>query len=274
MEPAEFLTKHLTESEVRDGAIIAVAPMPAETAAWNSPTTSDGKLGGVATLMLTLRTVRDNYAVDADRVFLLGRGDGVAAALSLAARFPHRFAGVIGMAGDAGETPHVNFKNLPTYFQGAGGQATAFEQKIQQAGYANCTLKADATVTDIWAWMQAHPRVAVPKEIALSPVTPQASKAYWIELPATDAAGGVHVTAAADRASNTITITGKGVRSVKVFLSDALVDLSKPVKIVLNGVERQEVIARSVDEMLLLMFRGTSDAGMVFVAQRDFDLPS
>ena len=80
------------------------------------------------------------------------------------------------------------------------------------------------------------------------------------------------ITAEADRASNTITITGEGVESVMIYFNDELVDLDKPVKIVLNGREREDVIPRSLDDLLALIVRGTSDSGKIYVARRSYDL--
>jgi hypothetical protein len=264
--PSEFLQKYWIENDVRDKALFAVVGMPDATATWAQLD------GGIGAVMLSLFDVTSRFNVDRDRVYLLGRGEGVAVAVALGSMYPQRFAAIVGTAGDAGKTDPANFQNLPTYFQGAGGDATAFEAKNKELGYNNCTLNAAAAVPDMWSWMQSHPRVANPAKVTLVPGVPAPSKAYWIGIQPTEGKD-LSISAEADRATNTITIKATGVPSVQVFLNDVLVDLSKPIKVVLNGHEQQDVIPRSIEDFLDLLQRGTSDAGMVYVARKAYDLP-
>jgi hypothetical protein len=270
--PDQFLTEHWTDAGVREEALIGVVEMPPELNAWDEIMTEADTPGGLYRVMTTLRALRDTFAIDPNRVYLVGRGEGVEAAMSLASKFPHIFAGVIGQAGDAGEVQAANFRNLPTYLQGSGAQGTAFNDAIAAAEYGNCTLAAEATPAELWAWIVENPRQANPVKVTLRPGTPIPYKAYWIEIPPTEASD-ITIEAVADRETNTITVTGEGVEAVTIFFNDALVDLSKPVKVVLNGREQEELIPRSVDEMLSLIVRGTSDSGKVYVALRRYDLP-
>jgi hypothetical protein len=271
MSPDQFLTEHWTEATVRDSALIAAVAMPTDTAAWTETQTADGNHGGVAVIMLALRGLREKYAIDPNRVYLVGREQGVPAAVSLASKFPHLFAGVVGQAGDVGEVDFHNFRNVPSFLQGGGAQATAFLEAIDGADYKNCTLKPEADEAEVWAWIEQNPRLSNPAKVTLRPGAPIPNKAYWIEVPPTDASNAT-ITAEADRASNTITITGEGVESVMIYFNDELVDLDKPVKIVLNGREREDVIPRSLDDLLALIVRGTSDSGKIYVARRSYDL--
>ena len=262
---AEFFTKYWPEPEVRDNAIMVAVTMPADPAKWAGQ-------DGIYAVMYTLGDVFKNYTVDRDRVYIVGRAEGVPLAVLLGSMYPQRFAGIVGNAGDAGEASHLNFQNLPTYFQGAGAQATAFEAKIKEAGYNNCTVKSDATTADIWSWMKANPRISNPAKVTLSPGSPTPSKAYWIEIAPTEGLKGV-ITGEADRSTNTITIKATSVRQVTVYLNDVLVDLSKPITVVLNGREQKLQVRRSLDDMLI-MLSSKSDAGMLYVVKHDFDLPS
>lgn len=264
LAPQEFLTEQLADAGLRDGAALAAVTMPADTTKWNGD-------DGIRAVMLTLKDLRNKVAIDPDRVYLLGRDTGVATALQIGSRFPQVFAGVIGNAGDAGEVGHANFHNLPTFFQGGGGQVSAFEAKIKEAGYNNCEVKADAAVTEIWAWMQRTPRVSNPAKVTFVPGVPIPSRAYWIAIPPTEGVTGV-VTAEADRGTNTIVIHTPAVRSVTVYYNNEIVDLSKPVKIVINGSERQEKIVPTVENWLAL-FAATNDPGRVYVERREYDVP-
>jgi hypothetical protein len=264
MTGEQFLQEHWLDSAVRDAAVIAAPDMPENVDEWTQN-------AGIGRLMQTFANVRDTVAIDFDRVYLVGRGEGVHAALSLAAMFPHLFAGVVGRAGDAGPVRAENFSNLPTFFQGGGAEATAFSEAAAEFG--NCTLKPEASEDDVWAWMQEHPRNSNPAKVTLVAGKPIPNKAYWVEIPPVASDGGVVVTAEADRESNTVTVTGTGASTVTLFFNDQLVDLGKPIKLVLNGAEQEVVVPRSVDDLLRLIERGTSDPGKLYVATATYDLP-
>lgn len=272
----QFLTEFWIEPELRDHALLAAVDMPEALDTWDELFVEvDGARvsGGLSYLMTVFKDVRENYAVDSERVYLVGRGAGVPVAMKLGSFFPQNFAGVIGRAGDAGVVTWENFQNLPVLLLGAGSQATEFEEKTKAAGYAIATLQPEADGGAIWTWIQDHPRNANPSKVTLVPGSPIPSKAYWLEVPPTDVEPGTFVKAEADPATNTIKIEGKGVRAVRLYLHDLLVDLDKPVKVVLNGQEQQTQIPRSLDDFLDLLVKGTSDAGRPYVAFRGFDLP-
>lgn len=270
MSPTTFLQEQLLDPALRDGAILAAVEMPSDPATWSVIRTEGGRMGGLYAIMKTLAEVRQSVAVDPDRVFVVGRQQGAAAAMTIVGKFPHLFAGAAALAGDIGDISSTNFCNVPTFLQG-GAQSTTFEEQNKQAGYNNCTIKSDATPADFWSWAQQTVRVSNPAKIALEPEPLGAFKAYWIEFEPTEGLKGV-INATADKSSNTIKIDASGIRTITVYFNDAIVDLSKPVKIVLNGQEQEVEIARSVDDFLLLIGRGTSDAGKLYVATRPFDL--
>lgn len=274
--PDLFLQEEWLEQALRDHAILVACEMPTELASWTEGQTSDGKSGGIAVAMKTLRHVRDNFAVDADRVYVAGRETGVPVAVLLGSRFPHLFAGVVGRAGDIGKTVGCeNFRNLPTFFAGAGGEASTFEEKNKAAGYNNCTLKPDGSDADVWTWIQDHPRVANPPKITLAG-TPIPNNAYWLRIPPTDTQGtAARIDAEIEPGTNTVKITSAGgIKNVTLRFNDQLVDLSKPVKIVLNGTAQESVMPRNLDDTLDMMFNGTSDPGRVYTATKSFDIPA
>lgn len=272
-KPGDHLREKWIAQAIRENAILAAVPMPADVAQW-SEVGSAGKWGGAANLFTVFREVTLTYATDFDRVYLAGRGDGVAAAAAIASRNPDRFAGVIGRTGDPGEISTENFRNLPTFFAGAGAGATAFAEKCTKAGNDNCILKPEGTEDDIWAWIQDHPRISNPTQVVLFPDSPLHYKAYWLQVPPWDGEGTANVKATIDRASNTITIDGEGFTGVILYFNDVLVDLDKPVKIVCNGSEHLDVIPRSLATTLDLYVSSRSDPGKVYTATRNYDLPA
>lgn len=272
------ITDHLTEKwisqEIRENAILAGVPMPGDDLSVWSEAGEPGKPGGGANVLTVFREVSHTYAIDFDRIYLAGRGEGVAAALAIANRYPDRLAGVIGRSGDPGDTACENFRNLPTFFAGAGAGATALADKIGKAGYNNCTLKPEATEQDVWAWIQDHPRISNPAEVVLLPGVRFPNKAYWLEIPPWDGLGKALIKATIDRGANTIVVDGEGMTSVTLFFNDILVDLDKPVKVVCNGAEHIDLIPRNLSTTLELIVRARSDPGKLYTAIKKFDLPA
>lgn len=272
------VTDHLTEkwlsADIRDNAILAAVPMPGDDIATWADTGVSGKPGGGAHVLIVFREVSRTYAIDFDRVFLAGRGEGVAAAVAIASRYPDRLAGVIGRSGDPSEIPCENFRNLPTFFAGGGAGATAFSEKGAKAGYNNCTLKPEGQEADVWAWIQDHPRISNPAEVVLLPGVQFPNKAYWLQIPPWDGQGTALIKATIDRGSNTVVVDGEGMTQVELYFNDVLVDMDKPVKVVCNGAEHLDVIPRNLTTTLDLFVRARSDPGKVYTATKQYDLPA
>jgi hypothetical protein len=246
--------------------------MPERVEDWTAPSEA-GKPTGRGHVLTALGMLRLEYGIDFDRVYLVGTGSGVAAAVDIASRSTDNFAGVIGRAGDAGKTKPDNFRNLPTFFSGAGAEATAFAEAAKALGYDNVTLQPEAKEPEIWAWIQQHARNANPPEVVLAPIESNANKAYWVELPPLEAPLTARVRAIADRDTNTITVDGEGVDWVRVYLNDEIVNLEKPLRIVANGVERKDLVPRDLLFTLTAMKLGRSDPGKVYVSTLQVDLP-
>jgi hypothetical protein len=272
-KPQDHLGDQWTLAAIKENAILVAAPMPEDPALWSEGGGPEAP-GGIAHLLTVFGAVARTYAIDFDRIYLCGRGEGVAAAVTIASRFPDRFAGVIGRSGDVGETGADNFRNLPTFFAGAGAGATAFQGKIDAAGYGNCTVKPDGSEEDIWAWIEKNPRVSNPAEVVLVPGSPFPIRAYWLEVPALDTQGGARITGKIDRATNTVTVDAEGIASTTLYFNDQLVDLDKPVKVVCNGSENVALIPRNLPLTLQLMYQSRSDPGKVYTANKTFDVPA
>src|SRR5262249_30642429 len=152
----EHISERWTDQAMRDNAILVAVTMPADTKAWTEMAAND-KEGGLSNVLLAYMDVRRTAAIDFDRVYVAGWGEGVRVATLLGQRYPDRFAGIIGRSGDPADDAVVdNFRNLPTFFAGSGTGATSFKEKADAAKYENCTLKPEAKDAEIWAWIQDH----------------------------------------------------------------------------------------------------------------------
>ena len=273
-DPQTHLNEDWVQAEVRENCVVAVSGMPEDTDLWNL-SGENGNPGGIAMVMTTLKEVMNNFAIDFDRIFLIGKGRGASAAVSIAEMFPDRFAGVVGRGGGPGEVMPNNFKNLPTFFVGADATATEFETQIQELGYENCSLNPTGKEEDIWNWLSEMKRATNPAEVTLVPGTPFPKRAYWVEVPPLDdPTRSARITARIERETNTVRIEARGVNNVTLLLNDVLVDLDQPVHVICNGVESIDEIPRDLVRTLDLMLSATSDPGRIYVATKVYSVPA
>lgn len=265
--PSQHLIERWESGDIRDAALLVAPKMPEDKSLWTDNP-------GIAAVLVTMREVSTKAAVDFDRIYLAGRGAGVAAAVAIADKFPHRFAGVIGRTGDAGPTAPNNFSNLPTMFAGGGGEATAFEKAGAELGWDNCTVSAAAQEGEIWNWIQDHPRSGYPSEVTLYPGSPFPNRAYWLEIAPGSGGADSKVSAKIDTDANTVTIEAEGLSQVELYLSDALLDLSKPIKIIANGAEISESVPRSKKQFLSMAYNRSVDPGGIYVARLAVSVPA
>lgn len=271
-KPFDYVTEEWALPELKDGAILVCVHMPADKDDWNLIQTEDKELGGVGSILTTLGAVVSSYPVDFDKVFLVGRLEGLQAVMTAANQFPDRFAGVIGRTGDFKDIGAENFRNLPTFFAGGGEGATKFKESIDAAKYENCTVAPAAKEEDIWSWVQETTRVANPTEVTLRPGVPFPNSAYWLRMPAWDGEGEARLHGKVNREENSIVVEGRGMSSVTISFNDLMLDLSKPVKVVCNGVETVELIPRSWETTLTNVYSARSDPGKLYVATRRYGI--
>lgn len=267
-QPETHIMEDWVDGSIRDNFLIASPIMPGIGGEWLETN------GGVKAVMLTLKYVRDNYAVDFDRIFIGGRGRGVETAHSIAARFPDQFAGMFGWAGDAhGEVDVLNFRNMPCYFAGGGAKASAFLEAAQAAKIETVKLQQDGKAVDIGVWANAQRRNPYPAHVNLVQKNLAPTNGYWVSIPRVDA-DLVTLEAKVDRATNTITLEGVGVDTATLYLNDAVVDLSKGITVIANGVETKFSEGRKMSQSLDLWVKGRNDGGRYFVVTRDVRLPA
>lgn len=266
VRPFDHLTEQWIDAGVRENAIVVVPQMGDDTTLWEEN-------DGLARVMGMYKHLTNNWAVDFDRIYLAGRGRGVKTALHIASIWPDRFAGVIGRTGEVGDTVPYNFGNLPTFFTGGGAKVTAFAAAAKEAGIGNVTVDAAGKEADVWKWIQDHPRVSYPTEITIV-ATAMTNRMYWLQVPRTDGLTPIKVTAKVDKATNTITVEGDGVNEFTLHFSDAVVDLSKEITVIANGLESKDRIERSFRETIRNIYYASIDPGKVLVASKPYHLPT
>lgn len=267
--PQEHIQQTWIDGGFKETVVIASPKMPGDSKTW---TEAEGRRA----ILLTLRFVTKTWAVDANRVFIGGRGRGGEAALAMAHSSPDRFAGAFAWASDAGEgLEPENLRHTPVLISGGGGRATAFADRAKAAGLEEViVLDPDAAEAEFIAWIGEKTRANYPSKITVVPQGKYPYRSHWIQFAPVSDTEGVRVDAEVDRETNTITLTSSGIREVSVFFCDDLVDMSKPVTVIANGATSKNTFPRSVNTFLKFLAQGKNDAGRTFVATKQFHLPA
>ena len=266
---AEHIRSHWSLDGLGDELILVSPTMPEDVETWDR-VMLHGRPAGLSYVLTAVRFATSRFAVDPNRVFVAGRGAGVAAALAAGDTSPHRFAGVLGRTGDAGDLPPVNLGNLAIAFFEGGEKARAFVADANEAGNDRVTLESGDDPAEILAWLLTNERHSAPLRVTVATGKPFPTHAYWLRVapstPRAWARGSI------DREKNLVRIESDGVAAVTLMLNDQLVDLTRPLRVLCNDVEHSLTPEPRVDVLLDLLQDGTCDAGRVYVTRDVFDL--
>lgn len=189
--------------------------------------------------------------VNPDKVFALGASHGGYGAFVIGPKIPHRFAAAHAAASAPtdGETMGENLRNLPfTIMTGALDNGygridrdrkfmTQVKAWRKRYGGYNVALSAPEGVGhlvpdhDVLAEMLKHKRQAWPKRLIWTQSDTVIKRFYWIEALSPVNEGHIE----ADARGNTITLKTAKQARVTLWLDSALVDLARPIKVVVNG---------------------------------------
>lgn len=194
-----------------------------------------------------LRELWTRYHVDVDRLVLEGGADAVA----FAAAQPNFYAGLVVRDADRVEPLAADLvRNLSTLSVYAVGAAESrFVQGLLEAGFPKDQLTTGgAEGLPEWLACPTLKRV-VPRSFSWTVKDHDVHQlAHWVNIEQVEAGGAatmkVEVVNDAET-QNTIQITSTGVRNLTLFLSDEVVDLNRPVRLVVNGTPMREVRVHS-----------------------------
>jgi pimeloyl-ACP methyl ester carboxylesterase len=194
--------------------------------------------------------------VDPDRVYLMGYSAGGDGVWQLAPRMADRFAAAAMMAGHPNEASLLGLRNLP-FAIFMGGEDKAYDrnkiaaqkekdldalQKEDPKGYEHFVKIykglphwMDGKDAEAVPWMAKHTRNPWPDKIVWFQDDVLHNRFYWLEIPKDSAKAGQKITATAK--DNLITLEGDVPGKITLHLSDALVNLDKPVLVKINGKE-------------------------------------
>ncbi len=205
--------------------------------------------------------------IDPDRVYLMGYSAGGDGVYQLAPRMADRLAAASMMAGHPNDASPLGLRNLPFRILMGGNDAAYNRNEVAaQWGEKLAALAADdpggyvheVTIYDglgHWMdrrdrealpWMAAHTRDPWPRKLVWRQSPRTHERFSWLAVERGTAKGGEVVRAVVD--GQTITITSNDRNAVTLRLSDALVDLDRPITVTANGTTVFEAeVGRSVE---------------------------
>ncbi len=238
------------------------------------------------------RWLLERYNVDTDRVFIDGFGIGAAAFLH-GQYTPDRYAGILlrsriyQMGSKPSEVGIANLMHLPTLFYlgtNVDKEREAEAKAVMDVMHEECCPiayrimigKGEDPFTeasfDMLDWFEQQQRDMFPRRVTLTcqqdtpiPMT----RAYWLEANDCSYKGRLD----AEVKGNTIDVKADYVKEYTVWLSDNLVDLDQPVKIVTNGETSLEEKVERDRWVLLDHVRETRDRMRTFVAKVKVKVP-
>jgi poly(3-hydroxybutyrate) depolymerase len=211
------------------------------------------------------RLIEDYVAlrgVNPNRVYLLGYSAGGDGVYQVAPRMADRFAAAAMMAGHPNDASPLGLRNLPFALfvgekdGGYGRNAAAREwsdkldrlEREDRGGYPHFVRTVagkghwmDSEDAAALPWMAARTRDPWPKRVVWEQGHRIGRRFYWLGVPEReDAAAGEVMPARgalvrAEVAGQQITLATRDYRRLVLRLSDALLDLDRPVTVVANG---------------------------------------
>ncbi|MCH7861876.1 dienelactone hydrolase family protein [Sphingomonas sp. NPDC092331] len=193
--------------------------------------------------------------VDPNRVYLMGYSAGGDGVWQLAPRMADRFAAAAMMAGHPNESSVLGLRNLPfAIFMGGADDAydrnkiaadkTAELDRLHAAdpgGYVHMSRIypglphwMDRKDAEALPWMAGFARDPWPKRIVWRQDDVTHDRFYWLRIPdAAAAKAGDEIVATVQ--GQAITLTGAVPAGMTLRLSDRLLDLDRPVQVIVNG---------------------------------------
>ncbi|MFT5733349.1 MAG: hypothetical protein ACJA2W_002126 [Planctomycetota bacterium] len=270
--PERHLRNEWHDDEFLKSAILVSPAMPEDLETWSQVVVL-GAPGGLARILTTLRVCTETFDVDPDRVLCVGTGEGGNAALEAGRQFPQRFAGIACRASDAGIEQVEVLNNMPIHITVGGPNSKAFAKECEEKGVERVTIDGSPAEGPLTQWLLQQRRTPQPKEVRVFVGKPFPTRCYWVGVaPIDPTTGGAYATATLRPEANSIVLTGAGISFARLYLSDEMLDLDKPIALQVNGELREVSVQRSLRVTRENMLDGISDLGAIYTAELVVDL--
>jgi len=231
--------------------------------------------------------------VDPNRVYIMGYSAGGDGVYQLAPRMADRWAAASMMAGHPNETSPLGLRNLPfTLHMGEkdaaynrNKTASEWEQKLKDLqsgdpeGYTHLVKihtgkghwmdREDAVAIP---WMAKFNRNPLPTRIVWKQDDVVENRFYWLAVTPTAIKDRAEIVAT--RMNNSIDIQSNDVTNVTIRLSDAMLDLDRPISITSDGVSLFSGIANRTIGCIAKTLSERGDPKGVFSAEVDVVIPA
>ncbi len=227
--------------------------------------------------------------VNPDRVYLMGYSAGGDGVYQLGPRMADTFAAASMMAGHPNESLPDGLRNLPFALY-VGGKDAAYDrnkkapewgkllddlQEKDPDGYVHRLTVypekghwMDGEDKDSLPWMAGFIRNAWPKKIVWRQDDVTHKRFYWLGVAADTARAGQEILA--EVSGQKISLTSEDFAGFNLYLNDELVDLDRPLTVVINGdevfrgklIRSREAVERSLDERLDVRMAATAILGV------------
>jgi predicted esterase len=251
-----------------------------------------------------LDEIKRTHKIDTNRVYLGGYSMGAFGTPMVGTLLADRFAGIFALAGGCTSLePYPNLRNTPFAIhigdadKANGRLATTRKMRdlltgLQEADKDGYKINykeypgvghglPSAAEVEVGKWLKQFKRDPYPRTLTWKPMKDSLPMFHWLKIAPTDLPptsrrvniqNNQLIDAPIIRArikGNEITIDAPGIKGITLFLNDSLVDLSKPVTVMLDG---KEVFNAKVGYRLTALVESLAakeDANMYFTARVD-----
>ena len=242
-----------------------------------------------------LNKLKDIYNIDENRIFLTGMSMGAGGTYSISRFHPDVFSGIAPVAGATDLFNKglllENFIPLPVYII-HGSKDSMVSVEYGRVAYQKLKdLKCDVTYIEhdmvskmkgggghfypadllpaLLKWFDTKKRKPMPLQLFFRQTKNNHDRIFWISA---DSLTQDTITIQGEIKNNKIEITAGGMKKIKIFLNEGLVDFTKPVIVSVNN---KNVFNKSIKpdvKTLLRNYRKDRDSGMLFTYEMEIQL--
>lgn len=229
--------------------------------------------------------------VDPNRVYVMGYSAGGDGVYQLGPRMADSWAAAAMMAGHPNDAKPDSLRNIGFTIH-VGGLDTAFDRNTVASEWGALLDALQAADPEGYEhevqvhagkphWMDLEDAVAVPwmARFTRDPIARRVvwlqddvvhDRFYWLAVPADQAKKGTKIVASYE--GQTVTLAAEGVTKLVLRLSDAMLDLDQPLRVVAGGATLFEGRAsRTIAALATTLERG--DPALVFCSEIELTLP-
>jgi len=265
-------------------------------------------------VLKVINKTRENYSIDANRIFLSGLSNGAIGTYLIGMFYPDRFAGIIPIAGGISKQLMsflVNLNNTPVYIiQGLfdpmfpiqltrrtykilsdfKSPVVYHEHKKRGAAHGGHFLP-ESEVPDLVEWLMKQKRDTSPKVVRIAREENHMKRVFWAsitqgfklaalqppgpEMEHRNEHGGKLATMfAIDEGNNRFMVRGKNVLEFEMHLSADRIDFTKPVVVIFQSIQESGKQYTPGEKFVVFNQKVEKDIGVLLRGFKEFRDPN